>query len=96
MKQLLSALEFMQSKNIVHRVSRTLFCPKEEFLRPILWLVFFGIFHFEGTVIQIEKALINDTLVFQKYPENFAFQLFIILQKFTRETCYFLKKKPTF
>ena len=71
MKQLLSALEFMQSKNIVHRVSRTLFCPKEEFLRPILWLVFFGIFHFEGTVIQIEKALINDTLSVSKVSGKF-------------------------
>ena len=30
--------------------------------------------------------------VFQKYPENFAFQLFIILQQFTREIRYFLKK----
>ena len=30
--------------------------------------------------------------VFQKYPENFAIQLFIILQQFTREICYFLKK----
>ena len=34
--------------------------------------------------------------VFQKYTENFAFQLFIILQLFTREICYFLKKQPTF
>ena len=30
--------------------------------------------------MQIEKTLTNDHLVFQKYPENFAFQLFIILQ----------------
>ena len=30
-------------------------------------------------VIQIKKALII-TYVFQKYPENFALQLFIILQ----------------
>ena len=30
--------------------------------------------------------------VFQKYSENFVFQLFIILQQFTREICYFLKK----
>ena len=29
----------------------------------------------KGTVMQIEKALVND----QKYPEDFAFQLFIIL-----------------
>ena len=34
--------------------------------------------------------------VFQKYPENFAFQIFINLQQFTREICYFLKKQPTF
>ena len=38
--------------------------------------------------MQIEKAVIN----FQKYPENFAFQLFMILQKVTREICYYLKK----
>ena len=30
--------------------------------------------------MQIEKALINISYVFQKYPENFAFQLFIIFQ----------------
>ena len=30
--------------------------------------------------------------VFQKYPESFAFQLVMILQLFTREICYFLKK----
>ena len=30
--------------------------------------------------MQIEKALINDRLPFQMYPENFAFQLFIVLQ----------------
>ena len=34
---------------------------------------------FKGTVIQIERVLINDRFVFQKYPENFAFHLFIIL-----------------
>ena len=34
--------------------------------------------------------------VFQKYPENFVFHLFIILQQFTREIYYFLKKQPTF
>ena len=31
-------------------------------------------------VMQIERALINDRLHFQMYPENFAFQLFLILQ----------------
>ena len=30
--------------------------------------------------------------MFQKYPENFAFQLFMVLQQFTSEICYFLKK----
>ena len=30
--------------------------------------------------------------LFQKYPDNFALQLFIILKQSTRETCYFLKK----
>ena len=34
--------------------------------------------------------------VFQKYPENSAIQLFIILQKITLEICNFLKKWPTF
>ena len=39
-------------------------------------------FGINGKVKQIERALINAGLrvVFQKYPENFAFQLFIILQ----------------
>ena len=30
------------------------------------------------------------------FPENFALQLFIILQQFTHVICYFLKKYPTF
>ena len=35
----------------------------------------------KGTVIQIEKALINDRLRVSKVSENFAFQqLYIILQ----------------
>ena len=34
----------------------------------------------KGTVMQIEKALINDRLSVQKDSENFAFQLFIVLQ----------------
>ena len=42
--------------------------------------------------MQTEKALIKGRLRFQKYPENFAFQLFTILQQFTREMCYFLEK----
>ena len=46
--------------------------------------------------MQIEKALIFDLLVFQKYPENFVFELFIILHEFTHEICYFLKKQPNF
>ena len=32
------------------------------------------------TVMQIEKALINDRLLVLKYSQNFAFQLFTILQ----------------
>ena len=32
------------------------------------------------TVMQIEKALINDRLRVLKYSQNFAFQLFTILQ----------------
>ena len=42
--------------------------------------------------MQMEKALINVAYMFQKYTKNFTFQLFIILQYFTREVCYFLKK----
>ena len=38
-----------------------------------------ALFVLKGTVMQIEKALINDCLHFQKYPENFAFELFITL-----------------
>ena len=34
--------------------------------------------------------------VYQKYPENFALQLFITLQSFTREISCFLKKQSTF
>ena len=34
--------------------------------------------------------------MFQKYPENCAIQLFMILKYFTREICYFLKKYRTF
>ena len=29
--------------------------------------------------------------VFEKYPKIFTFELFIILQQFTREICYFFK-----
>ena len=34
----------------------------------------------KGTVMQIEKALINDCLRVSKYAENFAVKLFTILQ----------------
>ena len=30
--------------------------------------------------------------MFQKYPENVAFQLYITKQEYTREICYFHKK----
>ena len=33
---------------------------------------------------------------FQKFPENFQFQLFTNFQYFTHEFCYFLKIQPTF
>ena len=43
--------------------------------------------------MQIEKALVNDRLSVSDVSwNNYPFQLFIILQIFTRETCYFLKK----
>ena len=35
---------------------------------------------FKGTVMQIEKALINDRLRISKATGSFAFQLFMILQ----------------
>ena len=44
--------------------------------------------------MQIEKLLINNLA--EVYPENFTFQLFIILQLFTLETCNFLKKVTFF
>ena len=47
--------------------------------------------NFEGTVMEIEKTLINDRLGVSKYLENFTFQLFIILSSIYREICYFLK-----
>ena len=34
----------------------------------------------KGTVMRTENPLINDRFRYQKYNENFAFQLFIILQ----------------
>ena len=37
-------------------------------------------YRIKDVVMQIEKALINDRLLFQKYPENFASQLLIVLQ----------------
>ena len=54
------------------------------------------IVEFKGTVMQIEKALINDRYVFQKYPENFSFQLILILPKLTREIWSFLQKQNSF
>ena len=37
--------------------------------------------YFKGIVMQIEKTLAKMiTYLFEKYPENFTFQLFIILQ----------------
>ena len=44
----------------------------------------------EGTVMQIEKVLIMIASVFHEYPENYAFKLYIILQEFTCEICYFI------
>ena len=35
---------------------------------------------FKVTAMQIEKALINNSILFQKYLQNFAFHLFIVLQ----------------
>ena len=57
----------------------------------VCWDIFvqLGYCEIKGTVMQIEKTLINDL-------ENFAFQLILILQQFTREICYFLKNQPTF
>ena len=46
----------------------------------------------KGAVMQIEKVPINDRLRVSKVSENFSFQLYIILQYFTREICSFLKK----
>ena len=36
-------------------------------------------FFVKGTVLQLEKAMINDHLRVSKYPESFSFKLFIIL-----------------
>ena len=38
------------------------------------------LFDYKDTLMQTEKALLNDRLLFQTYPESFALQLFIILQ----------------
>ena len=34
-----------------------------------------------------------DRLRFQKYPESFTFQLFIIFHSFPREICHFLNEQ---
>ena len=39
---------------------------------------------FKGTVMQIEKHWQMIANVFQKYTENFIFELFIISQQFSR------------
>ena len=39
----------------------------------------------KGTAIQIEKIRKNDHSSFERYPENFVFQPFIILKLFTHE-----------
>ena len=42
-------------------------------------------------ILQLKvKALTSDRL--RVYPENLAFQLFIILKQFTHEICSFLEK----
>ena len=41
--------------------------------------------------MQLEKALINDSLVFQKYVENFTFQLIIIYSNLPMKFAIFLK-----
>ena len=38
--------------------------------------------------MQTDKTL----MMFQKHPENFASQVFLILQYFALKICYFLKK----
>ena len=51
---------------------------------------------FKGTVMQIEKALIRIAYGFQKHPENFSFQLFIILQNLPVKFAIFLKSSLLF
>ena len=52
-----------------------------KYCRNLLFLTFMlFLTHFKGTVTQIDKELINGRLHVSKYPENFAFQLFIIFQ----------------
>ena len=42
--------------------------------------------------MQIENQLINNRLRVRSVSENFTFQLFMILQLYTREIWYSLKK----
>ena len=51
---------------------------------------------FADTIMQIEKLLIYDRLLFQVYPGNFTFLLCTILQVFTHKTGYFLIKVAYF
>ena len=59
------------------------FCSPWNHHKIIIWFSddFKGKKLIEGWVMQIEKAMINDCFeVFENYPENFVFQLLIILQ----------------
>ena len=46
--------------------------------------------------MQIEKALASDRLLFQQYPENFAFQLFLICSNLPMKFAIFLKSNLQF
>ena len=75
-QQIILKIELLASKNV------RLICFIESPLKMMsntFYFVIKDLFVLKGTVVQIEKALINDCLHVQKYPENFAFELFITL-----------------
>ena len=59
---------------------QTRITPNTDDFYPVIYIYYKKEFQLKGTVMQIEKALLNDAYVFQKYIENFTFLLFTILR----------------
>ena len=66
-------------------------------LHKLLVMIFRGIANsIKGTVMQIEKSLINDCLLVSEVSWKFCIPIIYNFAVFAREICYFLIKQPTF